>query len=69
MVKRYYVNKNSNNTGEHEVHIEECKYLPDENNRVDLGYQYNSKDALIKAKTFYSDVDGCFWCCREIHTK
>lgn len=69
MIKKYYVNKNSNTTGEHEVHNEECKVLPNDYNRIDLGYHSNSNDALIKAKTLYNNVDGCFYCCKEIHTK
>lgn len=68
-MKKYYVNKTPNTTGEHEVHNDDCAHLPSDYNRVDLGYHSNSKSALEKAKMHYNNVDGCFWCCREIHTK
>lgn len=66
MIKKYYVNKNSNTTGEHEVHNEECKVLPNDYNRIDLGYHFNSNDALIKAKTLYNNVEPSFEDAKEV---
>ena len=65
----YYVNKNAQATGEHEVHASGCKYLPSEENRIYLGFFTNSRDAIRKAKKYYSNVDGCFFCCPESHTR
>jgi hypothetical protein len=65
----YYVNKNAQATGEHEVHASGCKYLPSEENRIYLGFFTNSRDAIREAKKYYSNVDGCFFCCPESHTR
>ena len=69
MAKHYFVNKNAQSTGEHEVHAEGCSYMPEILNREDLGYFENCKDAIKKARECYKDVDGCFYCCNECHTK
>ena len=65
----YYVNKNAQPTGEHEVHTSTCPYLPNQNNRQYLGTFYNCKDAIAEAKKYYSNVDGCFYCSKECHTR
>lgn len=65
----YYVNKNAQPTGEHEVHTLGCKYLPSDGNRIYFGVFTNSKDAIREAKKYYSNVDGCFFCCPESHTR
>ena len=56
----YYVNKIAQPTGEHEMHVSSCRYLPSEKNRIYLGYFTNSGDAVKAAKSYYSNVDGCF---------
>lgn len=61
----YYVNRKAQNTGEHEVHNSKCEHLPGTENRIYIGYFDNCKDAVIAAKVFYSNVNGCFWCCKE----
>ncbi len=65
----YYVNKNAQSTGEHEVHTTGCSYLPDPENRVYLGDFTNCKDAVREAKNHYNDVDGCFYCSNACHTR
>ena len=64
----YYVNKNAQSTGEHEVHRNDCHRLPDVENRLFLGYFTNGIDAVKAAKLYYSKVDGCYYCCKEAHT-
>lgn len=65
----YYVNKNAQSTGEHEVHTENCSYLPDMSNRQYLGYFDNCKDAMQAAKKYYNNVDGCYYCSKLCHTR
>lgn len=55
--------------GEHEVHASSCRYLPSVENRIFLGYFANGKEAVREAKKHYSNVDGCFFCCPEAHTR
>lgn len=38
-------------------------------NRIFLGYFANGKEAVREAKKHYSNVDGCFFCCPEAHTR
>lgn len=66
---KYYVNKNAQSTGEHEIHKSTCFKLPNAENRLYLGEFDNSYDAKEEAKKYYSNADGCFYCCPEIHTR
>jgi hypothetical protein len=68
---KYYANSNAQPTGEHEVHKEGCFYLPAPENRVYLGDFNNCEDAVKEAKKKYGNnaADGCYYCCRECHTK
>jgi len=66
---RYYVNKNAQSTGEHEVHTTGCSYMPNPENRTYLGDFTNCKDAVKAAKKVYDNVDGCYYCCKPCHTR
>jgi len=61
----YYVNKNAQSNGDHEVHKENCDYLPNSSNRIYLGYYINCSEALKKAKEYFIQVDGCYFCSPE----
>lgn len=65
----YYVNKNAQATGEHEVHKSDCIFLPDTENRIYLGEFTNCKEAVKEAKKHYFNVDGCYYCSGECHSK
>lgn len=63
---RYYVNKNAQTNGDHEVHIKSCTYFP--NDPKDLGEHSNCHSAVREAKLSYSRSNGCKFCCTECHT-
>ncbi|MFT7900241.1 hypothetical protein VBY74_09680 [Tenacibaculum ascidiaceicola] len=65
---RYYVNKNAQANGDHEVHKLECSWIPKVENRIYLGEFDNCKDAVKEAKKYYSKVNGCYYCSKECHT-
>lgn len=65
----YYVNKKAQPTGEHEVHKSTCSYLPNSSNLIGLGYFSNCADAVKKAKEYYMNVDGCYYCCNACHKR
>ncbi len=65
---KYYVNKNAQSNGDHEVHTEDCRYLPNSENRKFLGEFSNCKDAVTEAKKTYSKSNGCYYCCSSCHT-
>ena len=64
----YYVNKNAQSNGDHEVHKSSCSFLPNVENRIYLGEFSYCKDAVKKAKDYYSKVNGCYYCSSECHT-
>ncbi|CAI8858853.1 MULTISPECIES: hypothetical protein [unclassified Chryseobacterium] len=67
-MKKYYVNKKAQANGDHEVHHENCIYLPSIDNRKYLGQFSSCKDAVREAKRDYSKANGCKTCSNECHT-
>ena len=65
---RYCVNRNTQPSGDHEVHRESCRYLPNPENRIYLGEFGSCHPAVAGASKHYAQVNGCFWCSRECHT-
>ncbi|MEZ7196874.1 hypothetical protein [Pseudodesulfovibrio karagichevae] len=66
---RYYVNKKAQPTGEHEVHTSLCSNKPLPENSIYLGEFPTCHGAIAKAREYYEEVDGCYFCCRECHTR
>lgn len=65
----YYVNKNAQPNGDHEVHKEGCLFMPSEQNRESLGNFSDCRDAVREAKKDYSQVNGCVHCSSDCHTQ
>lgn len=64
----YYVNRNSQENGDHEVHNSSCEHRPSLFNRIFLGRFDNCRDAVTTAKRLgYKTADGCYWCCNPCH--
>ena len=66
-MKKYYVNNNAQSNGDHEVHREDCVYLPQ--NKTYLGAFSNCKPAVEEAKRYHKQVNGCKTCSNECHTQ
>lgn len=66
---RFYVNKQAQPTGEHEVHRATCSHLPGIEHRQYLGDFLTSQEAVREAKKYYLCVDGCYYCCPESHKR
>ena len=66
---RYYVNRNKQNNGDHEVHESGCYWFSKLKNKEYLGDFSNCRDAVKKAKEDYDQVNGCYYCSRECHTQ
>lgn len=64
----YYVNRNAQSNGDHEVHRSGCSYLPAVENRIYLGEFTNCADAVRAAKSHYHRVNGCYFCSNACHT-
>ena len=69
MLKNYYLNTDAttNPHYNHEVHTEDCTYLPSPKNRIYLGLFNSPRDAVNAAERFYYNVDGCAVCCPSCH--
>jgi hypothetical protein len=67
-MKKYYVNQNVQSNGDHEVHTEDCRYVPSVSNRKYLGEYSSCKPAVTEAKKTYSKSNGCKTCCPDCHT-
>ncbi|MGC4089426.1 MAG: hypothetical protein QM756_16365 [Polyangiaceae bacterium] len=63
----YYVNNNAQPTGEHEVHMTGCSYMP--TSKTNLGDHATCQSAVRAAKQYYTNVDGCYYCARACHTR
>ena len=68
-MKKYFVNDNAQSNGDHEVHQENCQYLPSTANRTYLGEYSNCKPAVKEAEKHYRQVNGCNTCCPDCHTQ
>ena len=66
---RYYVNKNSQSNGDHEVHMTGCSWMPKTENRIYLGEFASCSPAVKEAKRYYTKVNGCYYCCSACHTQ
>jgi hypothetical protein len=71
----YCVNKNYQGTvrggnAHYEMHRYSCSFLPKRYNRIPLGVHETIDDAQEAAREAVGgEVDGCYWCCRELHTQ
>lgn len=67
----YMINKKAQVTGEHEIHVTGCSYLPETKNQESLGNHTNCVSAVNEAKRQNPNksVDGCYWCCNACHTR
>ena len=53
----------------YEVHKEGCYRMPELQNRLYLGYFSNANDAVIEARKYFREVDGCYYCSNEAHRR
>lgn len=64
----YYVNKNAQLNGDHEVHRSGCGFMPAAQNQQYLGVFTNCADAVRKAKEYFRQSNGCAFCSSTCHT-
>jgi hypothetical protein len=65
---RYYVNKNAQANGDHEVHRNGCSFMPHPENRIYLGDFASCSPAVRQAKQHYRQSNGCYYCSNNCHT-
>lgn len=64
----YFVNRNAQANGDHEVHRADCAFLPDMANRIYLGEFSECYSAVREARKYFLQVNGCYYCARHCHT-
>lgn len=64
----YYVNKQAQTNGDHEVHTSTCSFLPSKENRLYLGEFDSCQPAVEEAKKHFEQSNGCASCSSECHT-
>ena len=67
---QYCVNKNEQSNGDHEVHNLDvgCPHVPAPTNRIPLGNHAGCRTAVDKAKEYYRQSNGCYYCATACHT-
>lgn len=67
----FYLNIQAQANGNHEVHKEDCTFLPRLENRIFLGDFNFCSDAIVAAKEEYqiSKLNGCYFCAKGCHTR
>lgn len=65
----YYVNKNAQTNGDHEVHVTGCSFMPESHNRLYLGDFVSCGLAVREAGKHYTQVNGCYYCSNSCHTQ
>ena len=68
-MSKYYVNKNVQKNGDHEVHKLGCSYMPDSENRLYLGEFATCHSAVTEARKHYPQSNGCYYCSNGCHTQ
>lgn len=64
----YYVNKNQQSNGDHEVHKTGCSHMPNAENRIHLGNFSSCHPAIKEAKKYFTKANGCYYCSNACHT-
>lgn len=64
----YYVRTVAQSNGDHEVHKENCSYIPLPENRKYLGNFPTCKSAVTESKKTYPKSNGCYYCSNDCHT-
>jgi hypothetical protein len=65
----YYVNRNAQPNGDHEVHEQGCSFMPASENRIYLGDFSSCRSAVSKAREHFTQVNGCYYCANSCHTQ
>lgn len=63
----FYLSKELSQHFEHEIHKDDCLYLPDEKSRNLIGNFNTSQEAFDAISKSTQHVNGCYWCCNSIH--
>ena len=63
-ITRYFVNRDADVSGDHEVHATGCRRLPGMRHRIYLGTFASCRAAVREARKFYNAVRACPSCAK-----
>lgn len=66
---QYCVNRTEQSNGDHEVHAEGCRFWPQPQNALPLGWHSTCSTAVQTARQYYRQVNGCIHCATACHTQ
>ena len=66
---KYYVSNSAENTGQHEVHQEDCPFLYLIVRKTYISEHASCQSAMVEAKKRYANVDGCATCSTSCYTR
>ena len=58
---KYYINKNAQDNGDHEVHKEGCFHMPEKENRIFLGHFSHCEPAVRAGKNIIQQQVAVFF--------
>jgi hypothetical protein len=64
----YYVTRNAQPNGDHEVHQHTCAHLPRPAERLYLGQFATCSPAILEARRTYPRSNGCHHCAPDCHS-
>lgn len=67
-MQKFFLTISLNHNFEQEIHKESCLYKPELSETIYLGSFKNQRLTLEESKKFGKKTNGCFWCCKEIHS-
>jgi len=68
-MSQYYVNKQTQANGDHEVHERDCSWFPAAEHALYLGEFSHCTYAVTEAKKYYPQANGCYYCSNACHTQ
>lgn len=67
-VRAYFVHDKAQMNGVHEIHTEQCVYLPPYQSLTPLGSYSDCWEGFERAKRYYNQINGCKFCVPWCHT-
>jgi hypothetical protein len=62
MAEKYFINTSPRINGSHNVHRQQCPFLPEPGRRILLGVFQSSQDAVRKGRWYFRRADNCPFC-------
>jgi hypothetical protein len=65
----YYLDRTAQESGEHEIHLEDCRRMPSAESLIYLGIFMSCRHAASQARRHNARANGCPYCCWPCHAE